>query len=211
MEQKIAEILIKIQAVIFVPTQPSTFKSGIISPVYVDNRKLPFHPKEWKIVLESFRDLIKQKNIDFDIVAGIETAGIPHSAGLGFILDKPSVFVRKQVKNHGTKSRIEGGSVQGKKVLLIEDLVSTGESSLNGVETLREEGAIVDNILAIVSYDFPESKKAFRQTRTNLFTLTSFPVILEEAKNSGLLTEDQVVIIKEWLNDPYNWGAKHNF
>src|SRR3989344_4286700 len=175
--QKIAQALIKINAVSFLPNNPIIFKSGIKSPVYIDNRKFPFHPEEWKSVIKGFANVIRKNNIDFDVIAGVETAGIPHSAGLGFFLKMPSVFVRKQTKDHGTKKMVEGGEVSGKKVLLIEDIVSAGHSSLAAVATLRSEGAIVNDCLVILSYGFYEAKEGFERTNVRLHALTSFSVI----------------------------------
>lgn len=210
-EQKVARALIEIGAVGFSPEHPVTFKSGIISPVYVDNRKLPFHTDQWKIVIEGFKDLIKEKNISFDVIAGVEAGGIPHSAALGFSLDMPSVFVRKEAKDHGKKSMVEGGEVKGKKVVLIEDLVSTGISSLHGVESLRNEGAEVSDCLVIVSYDFTEAKDAFDKANVNMHPLTTFPAILKEAEVMGKLNKTEIEKIKEWFRDPHGWGKKFNF
>ena len=210
-QQQVAKALLKIGAVGFNVEKPITFKSGIISPVYVDNRKLPFYPKEWNLILEGFKDLIKKDGIDFDIVAGVEAAGIPHSAALGFLLNLPSVFIRKQAKDHGTKKLVEGGEVTGRRVLLLEDLVSTGISSLSAVKALRNEDAIVDDCLVIVSYDFFEAKEAFKNENVRLHFLTSFPVILEEAFKSGTLNEEQVEKIKEWFVDPHGWAVKYGF
>jgi orotate phosphoribosyltransferase len=207
-QRHVALALIKIGAIGFRLDDPITFKSGIVSPVYVDNRKLPFHPKEWKIVLEGFKDVIEKENIDLDVVAGVEAAGIPHSAALGFVLGKPSVFVRKQAKEHGTKKLVEGGDLTLKKVLLIEDLVSTGSSSLKAIESMRSEGAIADHCLVIVSYDFDEAKENFKKANVTLHCLTSFPVILEEAEKMGILTAEQIGKIKEWFADPYGWVKK---
>lgn len=194
-QQKIAHELLKIKAVRFVPDKPITFKSGIISPVYVDNRKLPFYPTSWEIILDSFLKLIKDQKLEFDVVAGIESAGIPHSAALGLKLSKPSVFIRKKVKDHGTKSMIEGGSVAGKKVLLIEDHVTTGGSSLAGVEAIRNEGGVATDCLCITNYDFPESRKNFEDKKVKLWTLANFEVILEEQKK----------LIGKWFDDPWGW------
>ncbi len=110
--------------------------------MYVDNRRFPFHPAQWRIVIEAFKELIDTEGLVPDVIAGVEAAGIPHSAALGFFMGKPSVFVRKKPKEHGTKNRVEGGSVAGKRVLLIEDLVTTGGSSLQAVEALKNEGAL---------------------------------------------------------------------
>src|SRR3989344_7676130 len=109
-EQKVAQELIKIGAVKFVPDNPITFKSGIKAPIYVDNREFPFYPSSWKVVIEGFQEIIQKDNIQFDTLAGVAVAGIPHSAALGFSLNKPSIFVRKEAKDHGTKSLVEGGN-----------------------------------------------------------------------------------------------------
>lgn len=199
-EQKIAQALLMIGAVSFVANDPITFKSGIKSPVYVDNRKFPFHPKEWGEVIDGFADVIKKENIDADVIAGVEAAGIPHSSGLGFFLKIPSVFVRKQIKDHGTKKLVEGGDVSGKHVLLIEDVVSAGHSSLAGVAALRAEGAIVTDCLVILSYGFSEAKEGFEKANVKLHALTSFPVILEEAKRQGILEEDELKIVEDWVS-----------
>lgn len=200
-EHKVAEALLKIGAVGFVLENPITFKSGIISPVYVDNRKFPFHPDEWKVIIESFSDVIKKENINVEVIAGVEAAGIPHSATLGFFTNTPSVFVRKQAKDHGTKKMVEGGEVARKKVLLIEDLVSTGGSSLSAVESIRKEEGIVDDCLVIVSYDFKQAKDAFHKANVKLHSLTSFPVILEKAIELRMLKQEQVEKIKSWLKE----------
>jgi|SRR3989344_3135669 len=199
MEQKVAQALLKIGAVGFVPDNPITFKSGIVSPVYVDNRKLPFYPNEWKIIIESFAEIVKKEKIRFDVVAGVEAAGIPHSAALGFFTKKPSVFVRKEVKDHGTKRMVEGGSVLNRNVLLIEDLVTTGGSSLNAVQNLRKEGAKVNNCLVIVSYNFPKAKDSFNKAKVKLHAITSFPIILDEAKKLGMIKGDKLKKVESWL------------
>ena len=202
-KQKIARALIKIGAVSFVTKDPVTFKSGIKSPVYVDNRKFPFHPDEWQSIIEGFADIIKKENLKVDVIAGVEAAGIPHSAALGFFLKIPSVFVRKQVKDHGTKKLVEGGDVVNKNVLLIEDVVSAGHSSLASVEILRAEGAIVRDCLVILSYGFSEAKEGFKKANVFLHTLTSFPVILEEVKKQEFLKEDELKIVENWV-EKYN-------
>jgi orotate phosphoribosyltransferase len=197
--KKVAQALLKIGAVGFVPDSPITFKSGIISPVYVDNRKFPFYPEEWQTIIESFAEVIKNENIRTDVLAGVEAAGIPHSSALGFYTKTPSVFVRKQAKDHGTKKMVEGGNVHLKHVLLIEDLVSTGMSSLAAVESIRKEGGIVEDCLVIVSYEFSTAKEAFKEAKVKLHTLTSFPVILEEAKKLGMLKEADLEKIEKWF------------
>lgn len=209
--QKIARALLEIGAIGFVVEKPITFKSGIISPVYIDNRRFPFFPKAWKHVIDGFCELLTQEEISFDVIAGIETAGIPHSASLGLSLGKPSVFVRKKVKDHGTKKMIEGGNVKGKRVLLIEDHVTTGLSSLAGVTSLRDEGAIVTDCLAITSYEFAEADDAFAKARVKLHTLTSFAVIFKEALRQGKITKEEVKIVQKWLGNPHEWGKENGY
>ncbi len=209
--QRVAEALLAIHAVGFRPADPMTFKSGIISPVYVDNRKFPFHPQAWKTVIEGFAERIREDAIAFDALAGIETAGIPHSAALGYALRVPSVFIRKQVKDHGTKSRIEGGSVAGKTVLLIEDLVTLGGSSLSGVAALRDEGAAIHDCMVIISYGFRESADAFAQANVRLHALTSFPVVLDLARQQGRFSAKELSVIEDWFFDPHGWASRHGF
>lgn len=209
--QEVAKALIGIDAVGFKPTDPLTFKAGIISPVYVDNRVFPFHPNEWKIVIEAFQDLIKKGKLNFDIIAGIATGGIPHSSVLGHALHKPSVYVRKESKGYGKNKRIEGGHVKGKRVLLIEDLVTTGGSSLSGVQALREEGAIVNDCLVIISYGFEEAKKNFRKEKVKLHSLTTFPVVLQVALELNKFMEEEMKVIEDWFSDPHGWAGRHGF
>lgn len=204
--RKVAEALLDIKAVGFVLDKPITFKSGIISPMYIDNRKFPSYPREWRIVLDGFMAKMKEQNTKFDMIAGIETAGIPHSAGLGVLLNKPTVFIRKAAKDHGTKKMVEGGEVTGKTVLLIEDLVTTGGSSLHGVTELRAAKAKVNDCFVIVSYGFPESKKAFEDAKVKLSSLTDIATIMEVAESRGILTKSDKAVVTGWYSDPWNWG-----
>jgi orotate phosphoribosyltransferase len=206
---KVAKELLKIGAVKFVSKNPITFKSGIKSPIYVDNRNFPFHPHSWKIVVAGFEEVIKKENLHFDVIAGVAVAGIPHSSALGFVLDKPSIFIRKEAKDHGTKSLVEGGDINGKKVLLVEDLVSMGSSSLNAVKEIRKAGGIITDCLVIASYGFAEARENFKNANVHLHVLTSFPVILEEAQKLHTLSDVQIKKITEWFVDPHGWGEKY--
>lgn len=209
--ESVAKALLEISAVGFSPTKPITFKTGLISPVYVDNRKLPFNPAQWSLVLDGFKQLLNQDQVAFDILSGVETAGIPHSAALSYILQKPSVFVRKAAKDHGTKKMVEGGEVAGLKVLLIEDHVTTGHSSLAAVKVLREAGATVTDCVCVTSYKFPEETQAFTDAGVQLHTLTTFDEIFKAAIEMAKITPAEVKIVQEWLDDPKNWAKKHGF
>ena len=205
-ELQVAQALLEIGAMGFSPHAPVTFKSGMLSPVYVDNRRLISFPDQWHTVIEHFGQLIERENISFDIIAGIEAAGIPHSSALAFVLHRPSVFVRKQAKGHGQKRRIEGDDVSGKRVLLVEDMVSTGGSSLSGVAALRESGAIVEDCLSISSFGFSMSRVAFAAAGVRLHTLAPFTTIAQEALDQGYFGTDEMAIIQAWLQDPHGWA-----
>jgi orotate phosphoribosyltransferase len=125
-------------------------------------------------------------------------------------MQMPSVFVRKEAKEHGKGQQVEGGEVRDKRILLVEDLVSTGGSSLAGVEALRESGAIVEDLLAIVSYGFAEAKESFEKANICLHTLTDFSTILQEAMNMGKFGQIEYAIIADWFSDPYGWASKHH-
>jgi len=204
-EQQVARALLEIGAVGFNDREPVRFKSGILSPVYVDNRRVPFYPRAWRVVIRGLAGLIAARRLDFEVIAGIETAGIPHSAALAYFMEMPSVFVRKQAKEHGLKNRVEGGSVVGLRTLLIEDMITTGSSSLSGVQALRDEGAVVTDCLAIVSYGFRESEDAFAAANVRLHTLTNFDSILYV---DSYFDERERAVVREWMADPHHWAEK---
>ncbi len=201
--------MLRINAVIFLVEQPLRFKSGLISPVYVDNRSLIYHPQAWHDVIDALSANIEARALPFDIIAGVETAGIPHSAVLAYRLHVPSVFVRKQTKTHGTRNRVEGGDVRGKRVLLIEDHISTGLSSLDGVNALRQAGATVTDCLSITSYGFAEAQQAFAEAGVTPRTLLTFDAILDAAVRRGRFDEKQKAIVADWLADPWPWAEKN--
>lgn len=207
----VAEALVEIHGVGFRTADPITFKSGLKSPVYCDNRAFPFWPDQWDKVIVGFEKLIAAENIAFDVIGGIEAAGIPHSAALAFSMKKPSVFIRKEAKDHGTKKRVEGGDVSGKRVLLVEDLVTTGMSSLSGVAALRAEGAIVTDCLAIISYGFMDATSMFRAAGVKLHPLTTFSAVLEIAVARSMVDDREATNIREWLEDPVGWARKYGW
>lgn len=209
-QKQVAEALIEIGAVGFALKKPITFKSGIVSPVYVDNRKFPFHPKQWQVVIDGFKQVISDEEIAFTVLAGIATAGIPHSAALAYSLGVPSVFVRKESKDHGTKKMIEGGEVAGENVLLLEDLVTTGGSSLAGVAALRAERAVVSDCLVIISYGFQEAVDLFAAANVQLHPLTTFEVVFDVAREKNLLTVQEKAVVSDWLTDPWGWAGRHS-
>jgi orotate phosphoribosyltransferase len=207
-QKQVAQALLEIGAVGFNPDEPIRFKSGILSPVYVDNRRLAFHPAQWHVVIDGFQEMINEQAPQFDVIAGVAVGGVPHSSALAYQINKPSVFVRKESKGHGMRKLVEGGDVRGKRVLLIEDLVTTGGSSLKGVDALRVEGAIVDDMLAIVAYGFDEAQANFDVANVRLQTLTNFGVITQIAVEMGKLDEKQETVVNDWFNDPHGWESR---
>lgn len=205
----VALALIEAGVVSFVFDAPVTFKSGLRAPVYLDNRRLPYHHSAWRTIITAMQEVLRVQDCSFEVIAGIETAGIPHSAVLAYIMHKPYVFVRKQSKDHGLQKRVEGGLVTGRRVLLIEDQVTTGGSSLSGVAALRAEGAIVEDCLAITSYGFPQAVEAFTDAGVRLHTLTTFPAILEALAETHTLDATPLATLREWMADPHGWSQRN--
>ena len=205
LKQSVAKALLEIGAVGFSPEAPVIFKSGIRSPVYVDNRCLIYHPEPWRLVIEGFKTLINTQNLAHDVIAGVAVGGVPHSSALAYLTGKPSVFIRKASKGHGKAQRIEGGTVENRRVILLEDLVTTGGSSLSAVDALIAAGAEVSDVLAVISYGFAQACAAFDRAGLRLHTLTDFATILEQARQIGALDEAQITLVSRWMVDPYHW------
>lgn len=203
----VARALLEIGAVGFSLAQPIRFKSGLLAPMYIDNRRLPYFPAQWVQVIEAFAARLKDGDLVCDVIAGVAVGGVPHSAALGYQMRIPSVFIRKETKEHGLGKRVEGGVVEGKRVVLVEDMVTTGGSSLAAVDALREEGARVTDLLAIISYDFAEAQTAMIGAGVTLHTLTSVPAVLNEARAQGILTGSDFDRVQAWHRDPYGWSA----
>jgi orotate phosphoribosyltransferase len=199
----VAQSLLAAGTVTLRPDDPVTFKSGLRSPVYVDNRQLISHPAPWRVVIEAFKAALPTRE-DL-VIAGVESAGIPHSSALAFASRRPSVFVRKEAKGHGLGRRIEGGDVDGRAVILVEDMVTTGGSSLSAVAALREAGAVVDDCFAIITYGFVWALDAFAAADCRLTTLTTFDTVVDAALASGGIDDRAADLVRSWLADPQGW------
>jgi orotate phosphoribosyltransferase len=199
----VARALLEAGTVTLRPDDPVTFKSGLRSPVYVDNRQLISRPGPWRVVIEAFAVALPKD--DDVVIAGVESAGIPHSSALAFAVAKPSVFVRKAARDHGLGRRIEGGDVAGRSVVLIEDMVTTGGSSLSAVKALREAGARAGDCLAIITYGFAEAQAAFMAADCQLTTLTTFDIVVDEALDAGTIDGRAAALVRSWLADPHAW------
>jgi len=201
----VARALLAAGTVTLTPHEPVTFKSGLRSPVYVDNRRLIFEPGPWRVVIDAFAAALPAGQ---PVIAGVESAGIPHSSALAFSTGLPSVFVRKVAKGHGLGRRIEGGDIEGRQVILVEDMVTTGGSSLSAVEALRAAGAEVVDCLAIITYGFADAVAAFDAAHVTLTTLTTFEAVLSQALAEGTIDAREAGLVRSWLADPHGWDGR---
>lgn len=208
--EKIARLLLSINAVTISPKKPYRYTSGMLSPVYSDMRLLISYPKERKVVISELARLIKKLGIP-DIVAGTATGGIPHAAYLSEKLNIPMVYVRGKAKEHGKQNQIEGLFKKGQKVIIIEDMISTAGSSLETLSALKKAQGKVKNIVVIFTYTLPVSISNINKAGIKLHTLTTFPEVVDMAVKMGKMKEKDKEIVLEWLKDPAGWGKKMGF
>ncbi len=207
--QQIARILLRSKAVALRPMVPFRFASGLLSPIYCDNRILISLPRQRRQVVRRLAEAVRQDHIPVDVVAGTATAGIPHAAWLAEELRLPMVYVRSQSKAHGKEGQVEGLLTAGQRAVVVEDLVTTGGSSLGSVAALRQAGAVVEHVLAIFTYAFPAAETAFAQAGVRLHALTSLPVLLDVAVAERWLSGDERNTVAAWAQDPAAWSAAH--
>jgi len=207
MADKIAEILLKIEAVQLRTNPPFRWVSGILSPIYTDNRLLMGHVKERTFIINEFVRLIKKNKIEFDGFAGTATAGIPWASWLAMKMEKPMVYIRNQSKDHGKENLIEGRIESGKTYIVVEDLISTGQSSINTINALREKGVNVEHCIAIFTYELEKSIENFSNANVNLLTLTNFTNFVKTALDKKNITKNQLNHIMDWKKHPEGWVA----
>ena len=200
-----AENLLQIGAVHFLADKPIRLKSGLITPIYVDNRTLASHPEEWHDVIETMASFVEELKLDYDVIAGVEAGGVSHAAALAYRVNKPTVYVRRTPKTFADRSRIEGGTVAGKKVLLIEDHISTGLTLLDAISALRDEGAEVSSCLSITNFDMPETQRLFDKADITTYAMLPFSAILEKAVELRMISQEQRADLDEWLATPWTW------
>ena len=200
LERKLAKELLAIQAVALRPNDYFTWTSGIKSPIYCDNRITMSYPSIRREIAAGMVEVIKEKYQAVEVIAGTATAGIPHAAWVSELLDLPMIYVRDSAKKHGKTNQIEGRVLEGQKVVIIEDLISTGLSSLKVAKALREAGAEVLGVVAIFSYELNKAHEAFSQAEVEYVTLTNYPVLVEEAVASDFIHQDDVEKLLEWRN-----------
>lgn len=208
--QKTAKILVETGAVSFRPRQPFRFDSGILSPIYVDNRLLISGPKERTKIIKFFIQKIRQIGFP-DLVAGTATAGIPHAAWVAQQLNIPMVYVRAKAKDHGKGNMVEGVLKRGQKVIIIEDTVSTAGSSIRVIEAIRKLGGKVASEVAIYTHTLKVAQENFKEHKVKFHPLTDLKSVTEVAQKLGYLKQDQTNSIIEWARDPQGWGVKMGF
>jgi orotate phosphoribosyltransferase len=206
--RKVAEFLLRIKAVQLSPEQPFKWASGRKSPIYCDNRRILSHPEIRTSIRKIASAMIQDRFGMPDAIAGVATGGIALGALIAQELEIPFIYVRASAKSHGTGQRIEGDYSNFNNVFVIEDLISTGKSSLSAVDAIREAGLEVLGLLAFFTYGFPDAVERFEQKQCPFFTLTDYPTMLEVATESNYITEDQKSQLYSWTIDPVAWSEK---
>jgi len=201
----IAEKLLQIKAIKLQPTNPFTWASGWKSPIYCDNRLTLSYPEIRDYVRDAFVDYIKKEYTDIDVIAGVATGAIAQGVLVAEALNLPFVYVRPEAKSHGMGNKIEGYLEKGQKVLVIEDLISTGGSSLKAVAALRDFGAEVLGMVAIFTYAFANSEENFKKANCKLHTLSNYHALIEYARSIDYIKQEEVETLKKWRENPANW------
>lgn len=206
LEHLVAEKLLKVKAVKLQPANPFTWASGWKSPIYCDNRKTLSYPAVRNFIKIELVRTVMEQFPEVEAVAGVATGAIAQGALVADQIGLPFVYVRSAPKDHGLENLIEGDLRPGQKVVVIEDLISTGGSSLKAVEALRKNGCEVVGMVAIFTYDFAVANQRFKDANVRLLTLSNYNAVVEEALNISYIAEDEVETLKEWRRDPAKWG-----
>lgn len=207
-QEETAEILLELGAVRLNYAEPFRYASGMLSPIYCDNRILISHPEQRKQVISGFLEALEP--IDFDLIAGVATSGIPWAAWIAGELGKPLVYIRSKAKEHGTSQQLEGEWKDGQTAVVIEDLISTGGSSASAVKAAKEAGLKVSHCIAIFTYGMAKAAEAFKGL-CEVITLSDFNTLIAKAKETGKVTDEEAGKITEWNQDPEGWGKKMGF
>lgn len=198
MGESISSILLEKECVKLDTEKMFTWTSGIKSPIYCDNRKILSYPREWEDIIYAFTEIIQEEFEDVEYIAGVATAGIPHGALIAMMMKLPFVYVRTEPKKHGLGNQIEGYLPEGKKVLLIEDLISTGKSSLAAIKPLLEKNSEIVGICSIFSYNSKKSLELFKEQNLKVISLTNFDELVSVAQQKGIINSEMVKELKNW-------------
>ena len=204
--ESIARVALEVGAIRINVQQPFTWASGYKMPIYNDNRLLLGNAQNRALVTKGFQDLLKKNTTEVEVIAGTATAGIPHATTLADRLQVPLVYVRSTAKSHGMGNKIEGILKKNQKVLVIEDLISTGGSAVNAVTAVREAGGIVDHCFSIFSYGFPESLEKFKSASCQVHSILDFSELLKVAQATQDIASNDIQILQSWQESPFKWG-----
>lgn len=203
--QLIASDLLKINAVTLSPNEPFTWASGIKAPIYTDNRITISFPEVRTHIADGLSELIRNKFPEVKVIGGVATAGISHAAIVADKMDLPMIYVRSKPKDHGRGKQMEGRINQQDPIVLIDDLLSTGKSVLNAAQALKNEGYNVIGVVAIFSYELTDSTNNFKEAGIEFDTLTNYTTIIEQAKAENSISDDELVVLRKWRDDPWKW------
>ena len=209
--EKLARISLEIGAIKFSPDKPFIWASGYKMPIYNDNRLLLGSAGHRALITQGFQDLLKKCNAKVEVIAGTATAGIPHATTLADLLQLPLIYVRSAAKTHGMGNRIEGPLRQNQLVLVIEDLVSTGESAANAVTAIREAGGIVNHCFSIFSYGLTEATDKFKSISCEIHSILDFSELLKVALFTQNLTTSDIETLRSWQKAPFKWAENNGF
>ncbi|AYK04970.1 orotate phosphoribosyltransferase [Brevibacillus sp. 7WMA2] len=203
--KQVAQHLLQIGAVHLRPDEPFIWTSGIASPIYCDNRITMTYPEVRSFLADAFVQIIRERFPEVEVIAGTATAGIPHAAWIADRLGLPMIYVRDKAKGHGRQNQIEGRIAAGQKVVVIEDLISTGGSSIKAARAVELEGAEILGVVAIFSYQFNDAERAFAEANYPLYTLSNYTALLEQAKDNGTINAQQEKVLSQWKEKPHTF------
>ena len=206
MQAAVAQQLLQINTIKVQPSNPFTWASGWKAPIYCDNRKILSFPDARSFIRDRFVEVIRERYQGAGVIAGVATGAIAHGVLVAETLGLPFIYVRPEPKGHGLENLIEGDLRPGQKVVVIEDLVSTGSSSLKAVAAVRANGGEVMGMVAIFTYEFSKASENFERDGVELITLSRYQVLIEQALAAGKITEEQLESLMRWRLDPANWG-----
>ncbi len=209
--QQLAKISLEIGAIKINSKNPFTWASGYRMPIYNDNRMLLGHADHRALIAEAMKEIVEQEGWGVDTIAGVATAGIPHATSLANLMKAPLIYVRPSPKEHGMKNQVEGILKAGHKVVVVEDLISTGGSALKAVDAIREAGGEVEHCLAIFSYGFPEAEQRFQKSQCRLHTLLNLQTLLQHAVEEGHIGPGEKQALDAWVQNPFEWGKLQGF
>lgn len=203
---EVAKRLLQINTIKFQPSNPFIWASGWKAPIYCDNRKILSYPETRSFIRDQFVRIINEKYPEVEVIAGVATGAIAHAALVAEKLNLPFIYVRSKPKEHGLENQVEGDLKPGQKVIVIEDLVSTGNSSINAAKAINNFGGQVLGMMAIFTYNFPQARHNFKKANIELITLSRYQNLIDLALDAGEIKPEEVEYLTSWREDPVNWG-----